>query len=718
MERIAPLAKILAEANGIDWQKLNGTGSGGMIVEQDILNYLSRVMSGEEDPPSTPVDPTPAGWTGDEIPSADMLNKAGMNADMLSRAGVDTDITAFVEQARTASPQVPATPAASTLADEDLEFELDDEDSAPDAPAPAFSTPSFTDPAPMPAVAVAPAVPEVTAPAFATPVFSAPMPTAPMPAAPEPVMQAPVAPEPVMQAPVVEAPRMEAPVIEAPVMEAVAPQAPAAPQVADIAAPAAATGLAAGLGSLLSRLYQKPAPEAAPQATAPDITAPDITAPAITAPDINTPAFTAPVAAEPEVTAPPVHLPDLTAPAVQIPDVQTPDVQVAAEAEPSSVPAFHFDPTPAAQTPVAQPEVPETTPEPEQTGTPAMPTWTDGREADDHAWTEPTQTEQTQAAAPATDAAPLEDAAPVAEIAPVEAASTGDVTTDETPVEVAEAAPAAAEDTVDASPTEQAPVEEAAIEAAPVEPDPVDEPAAESVEEPVSAQEPVEEVEAEVTAPVAAELTPAADDTQDAESGEAPIEVAPIEELQPEPAQEPQVLVAPVAVADTNSTQVVHAQGEGSPANAVWFGAYLRRDANVTALHDLQGQVSAALDQALPLGLLVARAAQRHADTLSLGSVAVQGESHAHPVGTGSLRDALAQLDTAYDGDTPDLLIVDAGAHGLDDLHYPHTLTLSVGRMQNGRAPLSLNGDVDAARAAKFLAQVAETLEQPILLVL
>ncbi|MCD0176502.1 E3 binding domain-containing protein, partial [Deinococcus sp. 14RED07] len=159
MDRIAPLAKILAEANGIDWQKLNGTGSGGMIVEQDILNYLSRVMSGEEDPPSTPVDPTPADWTGDGIPSADMLNKAGMNADMLSRAGVDTDITAFVEQARTAvSPQVPATPAGSSLEDEDMEFELEDEDSA------------------------------------AQPVAAAPEPTIPEPAMPEPVMPEPVMP--------------------------------------------------------------------------------------------------------------------------------------------------------------------------------------------------------------------------------------------------------------------------------------------------------------------------------------------------------------------------------------------------------------------------------------------------------------------------------------------------------------------------------------------
>ncbi|WP_291429036.1 E3 binding domain-containing protein [Deinococcus sp.] len=498
MERIAPLAKILAEANGIDWQKLNGTGSDGMIVEQDILNYLSRVMSGEEDPPSTPVDPTPAGWTGDEIPSADILNKAGMNADMLSRAGVDSDITPFVEQARTASPQLPATPPASTLADVDLEFELDDR----------------------------------------TPVL-------------------------------------------------------AAPQIADTAAP----GLAASLGSQLSLLYPKLTPETAPQATAPAITAPAITV------SVTTPAFTAPMAAEPEVTAPPLHLSDLT----------VPDVQVMAPAAPSSVPAFHFGATPA-----VQPEVPEARPGPDHAWTPAMPTWTDGRQADDHAWTEPAQ-----AAAPATDAAPIKDAAPVKE---------------------AQATPAAAE--------------------------------------------------------------------------EEPIKAAPAGELQPDPEQEPQVLVAPVVVAATNSTQVVHAPGEVSPANAVWFGAYLRRDANVAALHDLQGQVSAALNQALPLGLLVARAAVRHADTLNLGRVAVQGDRHTHPVGTGSLRDALAQLDTAYDGDAPDLLIVDASAHGLDDLHYPHTLTLSVGRTHDGRAPLSLNGDVDAARAAKFLAQVAGTLEQPILLVL
>ena len=45
MERIAPLAKILAEANGIEWEHLHGTGPGGQIVEQDILDYLTRVMS-------------------------------------------------------------------------------------------------------------------------------------------------------------------------------------------------------------------------------------------------------------------------------------------------------------------------------------------------------------------------------------------------------------------------------------------------------------------------------------------------------------------------------------------------------------------------------------------------------------------------------------------------------------------------------------------------
>ena len=85
MERIAPLAKILAEANGIEWEQLRGTGAGGTIVEQDILDYLTRVMSGEAEPPSTPVDAPPPDWNGEDFPGAG----AGMfDAGALSRAGV------------------------------------------------------------------------------------------------------------------------------------------------------------------------------------------------------------------------------------------------------------------------------------------------------------------------------------------------------------------------------------------------------------------------------------------------------------------------------------------------------------------------------------------------------------------------------------------------------------------------------------------------------
>ncbi len=60
--------------------------------------------------------------------------------------------------------------------------------------------------------------------------------------------------------------------------------------------------------------------------------------------------------------------------------------------------------------------------------------------------------------------------------------------------------------------------------------------------------------------------------------------------------------------------------------------------------------------------------------------------------------------------------MVDAGALDMDDLHYPDTLTLSVGRVQDGRAALSLQGDVDPEKAARFLASVAQTLEKPIIL--
>lgn len=45
--KISPLAKRLADENGVDWQRLSGSGPGGRVVERDVLEHLAKVMSGE-----------------------------------------------------------------------------------------------------------------------------------------------------------------------------------------------------------------------------------------------------------------------------------------------------------------------------------------------------------------------------------------------------------------------------------------------------------------------------------------------------------------------------------------------------------------------------------------------------------------------------------------------------------------------------------------------
>ncbi|WP_291423571.1 E3 binding domain-containing protein [Deinococcus sp.] len=481
MERIAPLAKILAEANGIEWQDLHGTGAGDQIVEQDILDYLSRVMSGEAEPPSTPVDAPPPDWNGEDIPGAGMFDVSA-----LSRAGVDSDITDFVQQGRPAgvqpaAPQVPGTSAPALASDD---FELED---APDVvPPPAVSVPVPT------AAPVAP-----VAPAFGAAGLSVPS----------------------------------------------TPVSSTLPGVAGGLATGAAGVATGGLGSLLSRLYHK---EEAPAA----VPAPEVQpAPVIQAPQVSTPSFTAPEVKLPEVKAPEVAAPAFTAPS----------------------------------TPLT---------------TPAMPT------------------------VPAMPATPAEPAV----TAP------------------AFTAPVPAENRI-------------AVPVAPAMPTP------------------------------AASFTP-----------------------EPEPVASPAPAPSVPAAPSTAATPEV-------PRDAVWFGTYLRRSADVSQLSDLRGQLSEALEQDVPLALLVARAAQRHADTLGLKTVAMQDvqANEAHSVGEGSLREALQASHLLFSGQ-PDLLIVDAGTLELDDLHYPHTTTLSVGRVEGGRAGLSIQGDVDQAKAAQFLAAVAQTLEKPVIL--
>ncbi|MDO4262687.1 MAG: E3 binding domain-containing protein [Deinococcus sp.] len=191
----------------------------------------------------------------------------------------------------------------------------------------------------------------------------------------------------------------------------------------------------------------------------------------------------------------------------------------------------------------------------------------------------------------------------------------------------------------------------------------------------------------------------------------APAPQAPAEpERQPEPEVQPQ----PAAAA-------VQAAPAGRPEQAVWFGVYLRRDADVQAAASLREQLNAALGQDVPLSLLVARAAQQHAGLLNLNAVAIQDvhSQRARSVGDSgaSLRDALSALDRDHGGQ-PDLLVVNAGTFELDELHYPGTVTLSLGRVVDGRAALSLNGEVDTAQAAEFLAAVAGSLEAPVALII
>ncbi|MBB5233755.1 E3 binding domain-containing protein [Deinococcus budaensis] len=497
MERIAPLAKILAEANGIDWQHLHGSGEGGLIVEQDILNYLTRIMSGEEEPPATPVDAPPPEWTGTELPPGGGLLAPGMpSMDMLSSAGVDSDLAALVGQP--ASPV--AAPAASlpdTLLDDALEFELEDEPepvlaAAPEVVAPIPALPTDLEVAEPVAAQAIPAAGTDRAAGFALPSHFAPV------------------------------PRFSEPE-ENPVQAAPAPTPAPAPEAPAPAAAAATGGVMGGLGNLLSRLYQAPAQPSAPEPLQP--------------------------AADP---APASHL---ELPPVELPASGPPRSEVAAFAAPE------VDDRPAAQTgPEPQPE-----------------------------------------------AEPLSAALPEA------------------------------------------------AQPEPMQPEPT---------------------QPEPTQPELAELVAA------------PVISAPLPQTAP-------------------------------PQNAVWFGSYLRRDADLRPAAELRRQLTGALGQDVPLALLVARAARHHAGALGLASVAVQDTlaGRARAVEAAGLRDALAALGTDHDG-TPDLLVTDAGALDLDELHLPHTLTLSVGRVQEGRAALTLNGDVDPAQGARFLAGVAATLEEPIILVL
>lgn len=66
---ISTLARRLAEQNNVDWRVLHGSGPEGKVVERDVLDYLAKVMAGEEAVNPTP-EPVPEGM--DAWPEQDM----------------------------------------------------------------------------------------------------------------------------------------------------------------------------------------------------------------------------------------------------------------------------------------------------------------------------------------------------------------------------------------------------------------------------------------------------------------------------------------------------------------------------------------------------------------------------------------------------------------------------------------------------------------------
>ena len=123
---ITPLARRLAEENGIDWRNLEGTGPDGTIVERDILAFLAKVMAGEVELPPEPSDAPPP----DEVPDLSQVQEA------LAREGVDLGELVPPEVTSETPP-----PEPEPAFEEEAFFEMDFEEEAsvsepPEAPLP------------------------------------------------------------------------------------------------------------------------------------------------------------------------------------------------------------------------------------------------------------------------------------------------------------------------------------------------------------------------------------------------------------------------------------------------------------------------------------------------------------------------------------------------------------------------------------------------------
>ncbi|MBI5812742.1 MAG: E3 binding domain-containing protein [Meiothermus silvanus] len=88
--KITPLARRLAEENGIDWRTLKGSGPEGTIVERDILSFLAKVMAGEIDLPPAPEEKSAPPEAIPDISQAQaMLAKEGVSQSRTYPGRVD-----------------------------------------------------------------------------------------------------------------------------------------------------------------------------------------------------------------------------------------------------------------------------------------------------------------------------------------------------------------------------------------------------------------------------------------------------------------------------------------------------------------------------------------------------------------------------------------------------------------------------------------------------
>jgi e3 binding domain len=121
---IAPLAKRLAEENNVNWRALTGSGTNGRILERDVLEYLARVMAGEEDMNPT-AEPLPEGldaWPEDDVKSYYGVDTSSSSESSSYSPDLD-DESLFVDAAEPVS----SLRGSQETLDEDI-FLVDEED--------------------------------------------------------------------------------------------------------------------------------------------------------------------------------------------------------------------------------------------------------------------------------------------------------------------------------------------------------------------------------------------------------------------------------------------------------------------------------------------------------------------------------------------------------------------------------------------------------------